>query len=584
VEKEKRTTSFFILFLLFIIFFALATELPRRQNGGFFSDESGYFSIIQSLAHDFDIKYERKDLQRIKEIFPSGPVGFFLKKGADGRYYYAKSFAYPLMAAPFFRIFSVRGLLLFNGLMIFLSILMAFLLLRQYHPHPNSLGFSLVFILASITPIYIWWMTADLFNFFVMFAGLFFFFYNFKRPWLFYLSGIFFTLSVFSKPWNAAAIGVIFLILLSKRQWKKFILLSLICLVLFSGFVVFLSLQTGEFSYTLFQGGERRTFISGFPYETDEPAEDVFARGINMSFDGYWQRFYLSPRVIVSNLFYYFFGRFTGIFVYFFPACFLLIVFFFQRKVPEDWFVLGAIAAAILTYTLLAPDNYFGGSGAVGNRYFFNIFPLFFFLGFKHRLFKFYLVPAAAALIFLSGVYVDSHYHSTFSRYAGMSFPIRLFPPEKTQYLSLPTNENPRAFGKLLHDGEKTFQVYFLNDNYHTIEKGDYFWTKADKQAEFFLAAPEKVETFRVRLRSEAQHNQVCVQVEHRRKQAILEPKKSYTTQFKKINGLKMKGKYIYHIKIKSDRSWIGYSDDSNSSDKRPLGVMVQIGLDFAEK
>lgn len=577
---EKKIKYFFALFLLFIIFFSFASELPRRQNGGFFSDESGYFSIIQSLAYDFDLRYEKEDLLRIRKIFPPGPVGFFLKKVSEDRYYFAKSFAYPLLAAPFFRIFSVRGLLLLNGLMIFFSILMAYLLLKQLHPQPDSFRFALVFVLASVVPIYIWWMTADLFNFFVMFSGLFFFFYRFKRPWLFYLSAVFFGLVVFSKPFNAAAIGVIYLILLFRKQWKKFLLLSAASILFFSACILFLYLQTGELSYKLFQGGERRSFHNQFPYETPEPPGITFEKGVNMSFDGYWQRHYTSAKIILSNLFYYFFGRFTGMFIYFFPACFVLMLFFLQRKVPEDWFVLAAIATAILVYTLLAPDNYFGGSGSVGNRYFFNIFPLFFFLGFKNRSFKYSLVPVVIAFIFLSGVYMDSHYHSATPRYVGMSFPVRLFPPEKTQYLSLPTNENPRAFGKLLHDDEKTYQVYFLNDNYHTIE-GDSFWTKGNKQLELFLAAPRKVKTFRVVLRSEVPHNRVRLDIEYKRKRVVLKLREPYVAEFKNIGGLEMKGKYIYYLKIKSRRFRSGYSREFPNADKRALGVQVHIGVDY---
>jgi len=577
---EKRIRLFFALSLLFIIFFSLATELPKRQNWGFFSDEAGYFSVIQSLAYDYDIQYEQKDLMRIKKIFPSGPVGLFLKKGSENRLYYAKSFAYPLFAAPFFRLFSLHGILLFNGLMLFFSILMAYLLLKQYHPQPGSFGFALVFILSSVVPVYIWWMTADLFNFFVMFAGLFFFFYEFKRPWLFYVSAVFFSLSVFSKPFNAAAIGIIYLILLSKKQWKKFLLLSMISLLLFSGFVLFLYFQTGELSYKLFQGGERRCFLKDFPYETDEPPEITFASGNNMSFDGYWERLSLSPRIILSNLFYYFFGRFTGMFIYFFPACFVLLLFFFQRKVPEDWFVLAAIVTAILVFAVLAADNYFGGSGSVGNRYFFSIFPLFFFLGFKQRMFKRFFIPLMAALIFLSGVYIDSHYHSTTPRYVGMSFPIKLFPPEKTQFLSLPSNENPRAFGNLLHDNEKTYQVYFLNDNYHTIE-GDFFWTKADQQLELFLAAPQKVKAFRVELRSKVPNNRVSLDIEYEGRRMILQPHKPYLVSFKHIDGLKIKGKYVYYLKIKSHRFWDCFDEQASCKDMRKLGVRVHIGLDY---
>jgi hypothetical protein len=577
---DKRIKLFFFLFLLFIIFFSFSTDLPKRQNWGFFSDESGYFSIIQSLAHDYDLRYERQDLLRIKEHFPPGPVGFFLKKVGKDRYYFAKSFAYPLLAAPFYKLFSLKGLLLFNGLMIFFSIMMAYLLLKQHHPQPNSFGFSLVFILASVLPIYIWWMTADLFNFFVMFAGLFFFFYQFKRSWLFFLSGLFFSFSAFSKPWNVAAIGILYLILLYRKEWKKFAILSMISIVIFSGFVLFLVQQTGEFSYSLFQGGERRSFANQFPYESlDESPEVAFERGSNMSFDGFWQKYDNSLNIAVSNLFYYFFGRFTGMFIYFFPAFFVLVLFFFQRKTPEDWFVLAAIIAAILIFTQLAPDNYFGGSGSVGNRYFFNIFPLFFFLGFRHRSFKLAILPVVIALIFLSGTYFDSHYHSTTPRYVGMSYPIRLFPPEKTQFLSLPTNENPRAFGKLLHDGERSYQIYLLNDNYHTIE-GDFFWTKADQPLELFLAAPQKVTVFRVELRSGVPDNTVSFNIEYKGKRVRLQREKPYLATFKNIDGLKIKGKYLYYIKVKSDRFRGGYMQE-NSPDKRALGVQVHIGVTY---
>jgi len=577
---EKRIRLFFIFTLLFIVFFSLGTDLVKRQRGGFFSDEAGYFSVIQSLANDGDIKYEKKDLIRIKKIFPPGPVGFFLKKGKDGNFYYAKSFAYPLLAAPFFKLFSIKGILLLNGLLLFLSLLMGYLLLKQYHPSPEGFGFALVFILSSVVPIYIWWMTADLFNFFVMFAGLFFFFYRFQRPWWFYFSAVFFSFSVFSKPFNAAAIAVIYLILLYRREWKRFLVLSSISIVFFSGLVFFLYQQTGELNYKLFQGGERRSFIDEFPYELDEPPEVTFARGSNMSFDGYWKRLSISPHIILSNLFYFFFGRFTGIFIYFFPAFFILVIFFFQRKVPEDWFILSAIVVGILVFLVLAADNYFGGSGSVGNRYFFNIFPLFFFLGLKKRNLKWSFIPVIAALIFLSGVYADSHYHSTTPRYAGLSFPARLFPPEKTQYLSLPTNENPRAFGKLLHDQERTYHIYFLNDYFHTIEE-DFFWTMADKPLELFLSAPQEVKQFRVELRSKVSGNIVSLNVEYKHKRMLLKKNKSYTVKLKKISGLKIKGKYVYYFRIKSSHFWECQDLPGNCLDARKLGVRVQIGIDY---
>ncbi|MCP4152982.1 MAG: hypothetical protein GY757_34940, partial [bacterium] len=555
LSVEKNAKIFFGFLLLFILFFSLSTELARRQRWGFFSDESGYFSITQSLVHDFDIKYTKEDLQRIRIYFPSGPAGFFLKKGADGELYYAKSFAYPLIAAPFLALLGVRGLLLLNGLMILLALLMAYLLLKQFHPGKNNLGYALVFILASVVPVYIWWLTADLFNFFVMFTGLFFFFYKFKKPGLFYLSALFFSLSAFSKPSNLVSIGIIYLILLYRKEWKKFTLLTLSSILIFSCFVFYLYAQTGEISHKLYMGGDRRSFSNNYPYDTPE---NTFDKGTVMSADNYWQRFYISPKILIINLFYYFFGRFTGMFIYFFPAFFLLVMFFFQEKVPEDWFILTSISAAMLVLMVLAPDNYFGGSGSIGNRYFFNIFPLFFFLGFKKRNFKYYLAPAVVALIFLSGIYIDSNYHSTTPRYAGISFPINLFPPEKTQYLSLPTNENPRAFGKVLRDGENAYQLYFINDNYHTVEENA-FWSKGDKTLEMFMATPKKVKEFHLTVNTLQKKNRIRYQIDDKVKEGILNPGKNYVIRIKNVTGLKMKDKYIYHFKIKSDNDYCGY-------------------------
>ncbi len=569
---EKSYKYFFILFLLFIIFFSLSTNLPKRHRGGFLSDESTYFSITQSLAYDYDLKYTRKDIVRIKNRFWVGPTGLFLKKGKNGGLFYAKSFAYPLFAAPFFRIFDVKGLLLFNGLMLFFATLMAFLLLKQLYSEKKSFLFSLIFIFASITPIYISWLTADLFNFFTMFAGLFFFFYKFKKPAWFYLSALFFSSAVFSKPSCIIPIGIIFLTLVIKKQYKKFILISLISIMLSLSLLLFLYSQTGEIN---FMGGERRTFYGKYPFEKPEY---TFENGYKMSADNYWKRFYISPKVAILNLFYYFFGRFTGMFIYFSPAFFLFILFFFQRKIPEDWLILFAIIISSLVFILIAPENYFGGCGSVGNRYFLTLFPLFFFLGYKNRIFKFSLLPLFISILFLSGVYIDSFYHSTYTRYAGLSFPIKMFPPEKTQYQTLQTNENPRAFGKLLRHGQEKYWVHFLNDNFHSIE-GNSFWTNSNRELELFLATPKRVKKFEVELTNSPVKNRAFIQIESKKKRVNLNPYQVGIITFKKVNGLRVRERYVYHIKVKSSKSFCAYFNNPANNDKRILGVKIHIGV-----
>ena len=573
---EKNIKIFFAVLALFVIFFSFGTNIPNEHRRGFFSDESSYFSITQSLAYDMDIKYEREDIKRIKEYFPGGPTGIYLKKkkGTDDYITYAKPFMYPLFAAPFFRLFGTSGILLFNGLMLFLSILMGYLLLKQYYTPNQSLSFTLIFIFSSVTWIYIWWMTSDLFNFFTLFTALFFFFYPFKnkknKHW-FYVSSVFFTAFVMSKPTNLAPVGIIFLILLYRKEWKKFILLSLICIFLTSGLVLFYYQQTGELSPKLYYGGDRTAFFTEYPF--DKP-EYKFVSYAKTSMDDYVQRMYITPGVGALNLFYYFFGRFTGMFIYFFPAFFLLILFFSRKKIPEDWFILAAISSSILIATILfAADSYFGGSGSVGNRYFLNIFPFFFFLGFRNRGFKYWVIPVFAAAILLAPTFMDSLFHSYRPRKAGIAFPVNCFPVEKTQFMHLPTNENPRA--RNLDVGGK-YRIYFINDNFHPLEK-ELFWTKPGKETELLLLAPRKVKKFEVMLQNSPFKNRVAIQIEHKKKRGNLTAGEKKFLFFENIDGLKVSRGYLYHIKIKSSRIGGSNLEDTTLDGLRRLGVNVHI-------
>jgi len=567
----KTIRIFFVLSLLFVVFFSFSIDLAKSKKGGFFSDESTYYSIIQSLAHDGDLKYERDDIVRIREKFWVGPNGLFLKKGKGGHRYFAKSFIYPLMAAPFYRLFGVHGILLANGLMILLVLLMGFLLLRQHHPPQSSFTFTLVFVFSSVAFVYVWWTTADLFNFFVNFAALFFFFYEFKKPAWGYLAALFFAGAVFSKPNNVLHIGILFLLLLYRRQWRRFAVLALLSLLVLAPLLAFSLSQTGSLNY---QGGERMSYYGNFPLER---SDFTFDGGYKMSTDTYWSRYYVSPAIVALNLFYYLFGRFTGMFIYFFPAVFLLLLFCFQKKRAEDWFLLAAAALAILFYILVMPDNYFGGGGSLGNRYFLNIFPIFFFLGYRERSFRFALAPLFAAAMFLSPVYMDAMFHSAFPRYPGITFPARFFPPEKTQYSTLPSNTNPRSFNRRIGD---QYTLFMLNDNYNPIE-GESFWTYSDREAELFLLAPRRVKTFAVQLKNVPKPNTVTVKIEHKRLRVLIEPGGTRTVTFSKIPALSIDHRYLYYIKIESERSFCPYFEEPASADRRLLGVQVHFQLSY---
>src|SRR5207247_10001965 len=63
---------------------ALATDLPRLSKGEFWGDGATYYLMARSLAEDFDLRYEARDLFRARREFSSGPQGLFLKRAHGG--------------------------------------------------------------------------------------------------------------------------------------------------------------------------------------------------------------------------------------------------------------------------------------------------------------------------------------------------------------------------------------------------------------------------------------------------------------------------------------------------------------------
>ena len=111
-----------------------------------------------SLARDVDLRFDEGDLARIRSEYPSGPQGLFLKRASggltldaaagfpwlrrvrpdEGRLYYAKAFAHPLVAAPLVAVLGTRGLTLANGLLLSLALWLAFASPAQ--ARPRTLG------------------------------------------------------------------------------------------------------------------------------------------------------------------------------------------------------------------------------------------------------------------------------------------------------------------------------------------------------------------------------------------------------------------------------------------------------------
>ena len=134
-SKNPSTIAIFLIFTFFLGF-SLFVNLPAINQGFLFDDQAVYYSMAQSLAQDGDLEYTKRDLSRYYEVFPSGPLGIFLKKAQNGKLFYAKSFAYPLFASPFIKLFGVNGALVFHSILLLPD---QWLKLLLYHPFSSIL-------------------------------------------------------------------------------------------------------------------------------------------------------------------------------------------------------------------------------------------------------------------------------------------------------------------------------------------------------------------------------------------------------------------------------------------------------------
>lgn len=588
--------------------FALLANLPALHSGFLFADQAVYYAMAQSIAFDGDLEYTAKDLIRYREDFWAGPLGIFLKRtrSAEGeKIFYSKSLAYPLFAAPFVRAFGPNGPLVFHALLLFLLLAMGF----SYFSLANSPGLSLLqvltFLFASVAGVYILWIAPDFFNLFCVFAALYLWLYKRRRAeagagegpssiGLFrrfllssgsdYAAAFLAGIATASKPPNVAVLGPLLLWALLRKKFLKaggLVLAFGLSLGLLFGAN---ALLTGEWNY---QGGDRKSFVprpdQGFPLEHPQWTFDS-APGKVMSTDQYGPAQAMLPaKFVAPNLFYYFFGRFTGVAWYFFPAFLGLALFAFGRKRLEQGLLLAAIAGEILIYVVLMPDNYGGGGGSLANRYFLGIYPFFLFLpGMKVSRPRIAVSWAMAAL-FLSPILLSPYLGSTHPATHAMRFPYTLLPIEWTNLNSLPTTTRPSAFRQQWGDPADPLYhdkfLYFLNDNFNDKHPGeDGWWTLGDRKCDLVLRTAFPVKEVVLKLLNNPRlRNDIWVKVEGRVQKAVLGPNEAGELRFPVGDGYQIRHAHLFRIKIRAAKGAMPYYESDQSDEKRWLGVRFDI-------
>ena len=594
----------------------LFVDYPRAA-GGIFSDVATYYMMGHSLAEDGDLTYRRDDLVRVWEEFPSGPSGLFLKRGEDvldaglmrrppfvwtrtqpdpdaTRLFFGKAYIYPLAASPFVWAFGTNGFLVLHAILLSLVAWCGYLFLHARMPARAAALLAGGFVMATVVPVYFVWITPELFNFSL--AALAYFCWLYKevappahltrwtrwltRPSSDVLAAVLLGIAMFSKP------NLLFLPLplwfAWRRQWLRGALVSAIFVAVAAGLFAINVAISGDWNY---QGGDRRTFLWEFPFQTPSSGFDVVQRrhgrdealtDIIFARSVFWTN-------LVHNLKWFFVGRYAGLIPYFFPAVFALGAYLLTLRRRPAWqhFVVIGGVAQILLFIIATPYTWGGGGGSIGNRYFMGAYGVFLFLLPVVQRASVALVPWAVGLFFMAPLVLNPFQTSFRPGDAAKQGPLRLLPVELSMVLDWPINtEGPpqvRAwFGDNPGQGDPGFQIYFFDDNAYPPESDKSFWVKGEATAEYLIKTDRPMRRLTLNLTAGAVATRVVATLEGRSQDVALAAGGSQQITFALPKGFIYQGQWPVWVASVSSREGFVPLFYGHESDARYLGVRVK--------
>jgi hypothetical protein len=313
--------------------------------------------MADSLRYDRDLQYEPRDFTRAERLrFGGLPRGLFLLKGPRG-YSYAKPFLYAVVNAPFYAVLGVRGFTALNGLLLATLVLLgADILTHKVEWRVATFGAAVV-VLFSVTPAYLHWVDPFLFSSCLVAGAV----AAYRRQRAALVAVLIVMAGYVRFPYLLLALAPALLYCLDRR-WRD--LTRFVIAAAAAGLVLLVigHLIYGQWSpYT----GERFYYPDLVPYQAASDGEIGVPWSRTAALEGWhWP----TVRELAQSNFYFFFGRFAGVFVYY-PTL-LVCILWMQRCDREKVAWLGALGAACLTLQILLPHNPFGGSGALGSRLF----------------------------------------------------------------------------------------------------------------------------------------------------------------------------------------------------------------------
>ncbi len=610
--------------VLAVIAVAMIGAAASARVPEFWGDAATYHSMAWSLAEDGDLEYEARDVFRVRREYPSGPQGLFLKRASGGftfdgaglhrvpasdpRIYFAKAFVHPLIAAPFVRVMGSRGLLVMNAVALAMALGLAYRERRRSASPGPALLAAVALLLATIAPVYLVWPTPELVTLAIVMGGLSA--WRSDRP---VLAAILLGIATYTKPYNLLlAIPLGLEPLLALRPWGKALGESVRRGLVMAATVVALfgvnAAITGEVNY---QVGERKTFYGRFPFEMDGERAVTFGNsGIWMTTDHLGPLVEGSDEALVTrrtgparpagevaaslrrNLYYFWVGRFGGAVAYCFPAVLALAVFLLlgPRGRPGGLAV-GALAASFLFYIWMIPDNWYGGGGTLGNRYFLSLLPLAIVFLPPGREIAVAVTGIAVSAALLWPMWAAPIHHALHPGDHATVQPFQSLPPELTMLNDLAVFtelwRKKQAYGDTEGDPHlhwpadpKAYYLYFSDNGTYGRESRDGvqgFWLRGEQPGEVILRALEPVKRVTVRVVGGPAGDDVSVGIGLDQQRFQLTAGQVGEATFETRPGFPYYDTFVHVLRLRSRR---GAPDEHG----RTLGAFVSIALETEKR
>jgi hypothetical protein len=591
-----------------VLLACLLVDLPRLSDGRFWSDGATYHAMAGSLAFDGDLEFRAADLARVRASYRGGPQGVFLKRvggsSAEGRLVYAKALAYPLAGAPFARLLGTdRGLLALNALLFVAALWLAFGELRRGLGLAAAAAGAAAVVAGGVVPVYLFWETPEIFNLAIATFALVA--WRRGRP---ILSAVLLGVAAYSKPTNLALALPLLLdpLLAGGPGWGRNLVESarraaVVLAVVACGFGA-TWIATGELNY---QGGERKTFYDRYPFD---PGVSFDSAGVWMTTD------HLGPLVVgldedkqtarvapprtaeelrrsfLLNLGYFWVGRFGGALPYFpgVVAAALLFLVVGPRE-RHGWLALLALAVSWLGYILIIPDNWYGGGGTIGNRYFLNLVPLGLLLLPRGRASWVAAAAAVGGAFLLAPVLVSPVAYSLRPGDSATGPAFRRLPTEITMLGDLsvfadvwrkrrPYNAPGGDPGRRPPGAPPSYFLWFPDDGTFGQEESfgkEGFWLRGGELAEVVLQTLTPPSRIRLVVTAGPAGDIVTVRLGHERERLVLQPLRTREVVFDQPTpALGYYGTSLYPLGFGSRYG------AATERDKRRLGSFVEIVLE----